>query len=368
MISGSWAITPNCYNLFMAKLAVYTIALNEAKHVERWLEATKDFDVRLVADTGSTDGTPEMLAAAGVIVHRITVFPWRFDVARNTALSLVPADVDFCLALDMDETTGPDLYEKLRNLPTGSIDKVRIWHNTGNRWRCDRVHSRNGWRWVSPCHEVTMWYGEGEPRIVNIDADIYHLPDNTKPRSQYLPLLEMAVREAPNDGRMWTYLAREYYFAGDKDSLLDVAEDAIKRNPWWPEQAAVAVWAGRMTDEVAWFEHATRLNAEEAEPWHELAAYHYRHQNWTDCSIAAEAGVVCDPTTHYLRDESVLQWRLFDLLAISAWHRGFPADALYWAEKALVGNPDDERLQQNVAFFKGKLNDETPKGNASNVR
>ncbi len=43
------------------KIAVYAIALNEEKHVMRWLEATKDADVRLVADTGSTDRTVKIL-------------------------------------------------------------------------------------------------------------------------------------------------------------------------------------------------------------------------------------------------------------------------------------------------------------------
>ena len=37
------------------KIAVYAIALNEAKHAKRWAEATKDADIRIVADTGSTD-------------------------------------------------------------------------------------------------------------------------------------------------------------------------------------------------------------------------------------------------------------------------------------------------------------------------
>ncbi len=43
------------------KIAVYAIALNEEKHVMQWLEATKDADVRLVADTGSTDQTVRLL-------------------------------------------------------------------------------------------------------------------------------------------------------------------------------------------------------------------------------------------------------------------------------------------------------------------
>lgn len=339
----------------MAKIAVYTIALNEAKHVERWLEATKDFDVRLVADTGSTDGTPEMLAAAGVIVHKVTVFPFRFDVARNTALSLLPADVDLCLSLDMDETTAPDLYEKLYKLPWGNIDKVRIWHNTGSRWQCDRVHSRNGWRWVAPCHEVTQWYGEGSPRIVEINTDIYHKPDESKSRSGYLPLLEMAVRENLSDGRMWTYLAREYYYHDDADSFFSVVEDAISRNPWNPERAALCRWASQMRDgEAFWPLRAVELCPDEAENLHALAAYYYGTEDWDACVEFAERGLACAPTTHYLRDESVLQWRLFDLLAIAQWNRGFPNDALMWAEKALANNPDDERLQRNVEFYKGK--------------
>src|SRR5580704_2285744 len=62
-------------------VAVYTIALNEAAHAERWANSTVDADYRIVADTGSTDDTVERLTGAGVIVHSIAVRPWRFDVA-----------------------------------------------------------------------------------------------------------------------------------------------------------------------------------------------------------------------------------------------------------------------------------------------
>ena len=335
------------------KIATYTIALNESKHVERWLEATKNSDVRLVADTGSTDGTLEMLAAAGVIVHRVTVFPFRFDDARNAALALLPDDVDLCLSLDLDETTAPDLYDKLRALDS-TIHKARIWHNTGNRWRCDRVHSRKGWRWVAPCHEVTTWFGDGEPVVVDINADIYHLPDESKPRTGYLPLLEMAVRERPTDGRMWTYLAREYMYAGDTEGLLHAGEEAYFRNPWNPERAAVCRWIGTAKEDREWLHRATNACNREAENWHALAEHHYRKGEWDLCIDAAGVGISCEPTTHYLRDESVLAWRLFDLLAIAQWNRGKYEDALHWGLKALAGNPDDERLQKNVAEYRGK--------------
>lgn len=92
-------------------LAAYTVALNESAHVARWLDTTKHFDHRLVVDTGSTDGTPELLQAAGVLVFHASVRPWRFDQARNTALALLPHDIDVCLTLDMDELVADEPTE-----------------------------------------------------------------------------------------------------------------------------------------------------------------------------------------------------------------------------------------------------------------
>ena len=85
------------------KIAVYTIALNEAQFVERWYESAKDADYLMIADTGSADGTVEKALALGINVHVISVRPWRFDDARNAALALLPDDIDYCISLDMDE-------------------------------------------------------------------------------------------------------------------------------------------------------------------------------------------------------------------------------------------------------------------------
>ena len=39
--------------------AAYTICKNEIKKIDQWLYYTKDFDYRVILDTGSTDGTYE---------------------------------------------------------------------------------------------------------------------------------------------------------------------------------------------------------------------------------------------------------------------------------------------------------------------
>ena len=48
------------------KIAVYTIALNEEKFVERWYESAKDADYLMIADTGSTDKTKRIAKKLGI--------------------------------------------------------------------------------------------------------------------------------------------------------------------------------------------------------------------------------------------------------------------------------------------------------------
>ena len=89
------------------KIAVYAIAKNEAKHVQRFMASTKGADGVFVLDTGSTDDTVKALIAAGAKVEQRFVEPWRFDTARNTALAMVPVDIDACVILDLDEVLVP---------------------------------------------------------------------------------------------------------------------------------------------------------------------------------------------------------------------------------------------------------------------
>ena len=85
------------------RIAVYTIAFNEEKHIKKWYESAKDADYLLIADTGSTDKTVEIAESLGINVIKIRVDPWRFDDARNASLAAIPMYIDYCIALDMDE-------------------------------------------------------------------------------------------------------------------------------------------------------------------------------------------------------------------------------------------------------------------------
>ena len=76
------------------RIAVYTIAFNEEKHVKRWYESAKDADYLLIADTGSTDKTVEIAESLGINVIKIKIDPWLFDDSLNASLDAITVYID----------------------------------------------------------------------------------------------------------------------------------------------------------------------------------------------------------------------------------------------------------------------------------
>lgn len=168
------------------KVAVYSIALNEAKHAKRWAETTRHADYRIVADTGSTDATVRLLTKHGVTVHTISVRPWRFDVARNAALALVPEDADVCLTLDLDELVEDNFFDCVRAMwKLGSTTVGLVPFDTGSVWNARRLHARHGFMWRYPIHEI-FGTSMGTPDVQQliVGTKMRHDPDRSKSRGK----------------------------------------------------------------------------------------------------------------------------------------------------------------------------------------
>lgn len=345
------------------KIAVYAIALNEEKHVMRWLEATKDADIRLVADTGSTDKTVQLLQGApNVIVHQISVKPFRFDDARNAALALLPTDVDMCLSLDMDEIPQDGFFDVVRQNWTPDVNRIWVTWETGFKWQNNnRFHSRHGYRWVKPCHEVTEYYGDffgGEEKSITLDLTVAHRPDDDKSRSQYLPMLKMAVAETPQDARMWAYLCREYFFHQKWKETIESAEEMLKAGGWYIERAASCRAAGQAfmhlnNKEMArdWFVKGVKEAPDQLEAWYSLAQFNYEIKNWQGCWDSAIKVDSLTKEKHYLVNDDVWNWKCFDLLSIAGWHIDKKKEAMEYAVKAIQGNPKEQRLIDNLEWM-----------------
>ena len=203
-------------------IVVYAIAKNEAQFAKRWMDSMAEADRVIVLDTGSTDGTAERLRALGAVVVEERVEPWRFDTARNRSLELVPEDADICVCTDLDEVFHPGWRAALEAAWTdGTTQAVYryTWNfnadgSEGTVFWIEKIHARRGYRWTRPVHEVLeRQEGWGPGRKCTAEGvQLDHHADPAKSRGQYLPLLELAVEEDPNNDRNVHYLGREYFF------------------------------------------------------------------------------------------------------------------------------------------------------------
>lgn len=350
----------------MVKVAVYTIALNEEQFVERWYESAKDADYLLIADTGSTDGTVETAIKLGINVINVKVSPWRFDDARNAALAALPSDIDYCIALDMDEILIPGWGKDLDRVHSAGITRPRYQYTwnwvdqeetvPGLQYGGDKIHSRFGYRWKHPVHEVLTRYGNSPETQEWISLEIHHHPDNSKPRSQYLPLLAQAVAEDPYDDRNAFYYARELYFYGKYSEAAKEFRRHLElpKAVWRPERAASMRYLAKCEpdNKEEWLIKAHMESPERREALVELAQHFYSTESWGPClHFAEKALAIKTKPLDYLCEDFAWGALPYDLAAISSYYDGYKDKALAYGKTALDLDPSNSRLKENMKFY-----------------
>jgi tetratricopeptide (TPR) repeat protein len=348
------------------RIAVYTIALNEAQFAERWAQSTSGADYILVADTGSTDATVTLLRQSGVTVVPITVRPWRFDDARNAALALLPSDIDVVVSLDMDEVLTPDWRQSLetswQNCTRLRYGYVWSWTTSGNPdvvFHSDKITGRHTHRWKHPVHEV-LTPTVREQTATCEEVLIEHHADPKKPRTQYLKLLELAVNEDPSDDRSSHYLAREYVFNGQYDKAIAefTRHLSLPKAIWDAERAASMRYLGKcyeglgqMATAEHWFLRAT-LEAATRESLVDAAAFLLRRDRFhAVIDLCNRALATPKAVGSYLTDRYATHEGAYDLAAVAHYHLGQRAKAIELAKIAVDFNPHDERLRRNLLMM-----------------
>ena len=351
------------------KIAVYAISKNEAHFVPRFCESAKDADLIMIADTGSTDGLPEVAAAHGAVVHSIHISPWRFDLARNAALALLPKDIDICISLDIDEVLQPGWREEIERVwIPGETTRLRYMFDwgAGISFYYEKIHARNGYMWTHPCHEYPIPDGRIVEKYAQTDMLLaVHKPDPNKSRGQYLDLLELSVKEDPNDPRNAFYYARELSFHSKWQESIDACRRylSLPGATWDNERCYAYRVMGRCYCELKDEWNAAKmfhLAAAEApntrEPWCELAALTYRQGKWAESfAYASRALEITDAAKVYTCDPAVWGFQPHDYLSIAAWQLGMGKIALEHAIIACEKAPDDLRLRQNLSYIRENM-------------
>ena len=354
------------------KICVYAISKNEEKFVKRWYESVKEADSVYVLDTGSTDKTISMLKDLGVNVSVKEIKPWRFDVARNESLKLVPEDCDICVCIDIDEVISKGWRKKLEEIWDDNTNHLRYiynWSHDDNgkplvSFYYEKIHARNGFKWIYPVHEVLEFSGEKEVFKTTEEIVVDHYPDSTKSRSNYLPLLELSVKENPDNDRNMHYLGREYMFHEKYNEAIDmlIKHLNLKSATWKDERCASMRFIARCYkylkryDEAKmWLDKAINEAPYLRDPYVERAMLEYELNNFEDvkkyCLLALE---IKNHTKTYINEPFSWNYTIYDLLSISEFYLGNIESSLKWINKATKMEPNNERLINNKKIIQEK--------------
>ena len=356
----------------MPKIGVYTIALNEAKHCERWALSVADADYRVVLDTGSTDGTVEKLRELGVTVFEQRFDPWRFDHSRNAALACLPQDTDICISQDMDEFLAdgwrPKMEAAWRVGETTRLAYTYVFDyrdgGLNDGYRMDKIHARIGYQWKRPVHETVFSTLGHELIAEDLSIVLNQIQDRSKPtRGNYLPLMEIATAEDPADSQLSFWYGRELMYANQHtESVTELERYLSLETSRWPiERSEAMIYISRMSDsrKLEYLQRALICSPERRQVWLEMARYYYNNQDWHGLLWAAGSGMEKSRRDHsYLDSADAWGNQLLDFGSIAAANLGWYAKAADWCQQAVYMAPNDDRLKTNLQWMQGKLKEQ----------
>ncbi len=325
------------------------IVKNETKVLPRLFRSIKDYiDYYVIVDTGSTDGTIELIKSEmgkygieGEVHER----PWvNFGVNRQQALELaVAADrADWLFFIDADEELGvsnPRFFESFQPGMHYEIEK----HNQDLRYAIPAlINVREAkHRWEGPVHNYLVTY-EG-PRKRQLRKDvwiIYHQGEGAKSHGvtreeKFLRdarILEEHLKEHPGDPRSQFYLGQSYRDAGQLEKAYEEYKKRAAMEGWAEEGYMAQYEAGKLcirlgrSEDVVLSEMLAAYNMRptRAEPLHDLARFFRMKKMYSMAALFAKAGVQTPRPAregHFVL-ESVYSWRLWDELGVALFFIG----------------------------------------------
>lgn len=281
---------------------------------------------------------------------------------------MIPKDMDICICLDLDEIMVSGWKEAILNVWEDYTDRLRYIYNwyiddEGNpkvTYYADKVHRRDGCKWVNPVHEV-LDFGKNEKQIFTDNLIINHYPDRSKSRGSYLPLLELAVKENPQNDRNVHYLGREYMYYGKWNDAIDmlIRHLSLKSATWKDERCASMRFIARCYKNLNRYEEAKMWLTkaiEEApylrDPYVEMALLYYSLEDYNNVIYYANKALeIKENTKSYINEVFSYDETINDLLSIAYYNIGNLDKAILNAKEALKINPNNKRIKDNLELY-----------------
>lgn len=250
-----------------------------------------------------------------------------------------------------DDTT------RLRYIYNWSLDE---YNNPKVSFYQDKIHGKD-YIWVNPVHEILKYLGDNENYVQSDELIINHYPDQTKSRSSYLPLLELAVSEDSENDRNMHYLGREYMYYGKwEESIATLKRHLNMKNATWSDERCASMRfiardyknLGDIISARVWLEAAIKEAPHLRDPLVELALLYYDQGDWQNviryCKAAQKIPINCKT---YINEVFSFDETIDDILSLAYYNIGNIPKAIEHANNALAINPNNERIQNNLRIM-----------------
>jgi len=339
------------------------IVKDETANLPRLVQSLAEFQRRggeiIIADGGSTDGTPDLARSLGCKVHTrvdksievdaatARIINTRFvaegdspivdggylifDAAgiRNDAAS--HATHDMILFPDADEAFSVLDLDKICSLIDAGAAAFMFTfiHSHGDqgeavsKFNICKFYDRNKFHWFGFNHEVVV----GDPLRTWLDEStliLDHYQDQTKVRGDHvLRSLAYYCCLNPNNARFCHYFGRELLTKGRIQSAIHELSRHVAMNDWLPERSQSMIYLGDCfltlkQNEMAadWYSRAFRLDPTRREALIRLARLAESEKKYASCVAYATASLSIPWHGDYLNDAS--------------YYRDVPHYYLYW--------------------------------------
>ena len=355
-------------------LALNMIVRDEAQVVARCLESVKPLvDRWVIVDTGSTDGTQDVVRAcmAGV-PGELHERPWQdFGRNRTEGIELARGKADYLLVMDADDHVA--VRDGFRMPPLAAdayLVDVKYGGMTYGRPQIFRADL--DYRYEGVVHETLV---SGSPRRVERLEGFVVMAATAGARSRApdkyakdAALLRRALFAEPGNARCAFYLAQSLRDAGELEQAREAyaaraSMDGWEEETWYAlvEVARLGERLRRPQDEtVAAYRRAFQARPTRAEPLVWLAAFLRRNGRAAHAYLAARtASAMTRPADILFVDDSVYTWRALDEYATAAYLLGRTGESLAINLRLLAGGalPDDHRgrILKNVRLCSERL-------------
>lgn len=374
------------------RICFVTIARDEAPVIRRCLDSVRAFVDRVVVmDTGSVDGTPEIVeqwladcGMKGQVIHE----PW-VSFGHNKSLLMARAHEDLangcafiawcdCDEVLVNEAGGPLTQDdKARFLafaaahPEAGVFFFETRFGNLRYWRWQVVRNDRLYRWQGSVHELLVTDGDTARAYVGFLFNHARKEGNSSrdPARKYedVAMLETDLARQPGEPRTTFYLAQSYEEAGHTEKARAAYAARVAIDEGYGEErfiamlrlARIARRAGKTGEAVEHLATAVREFPRRLEGWFELMlaldALGLTSEAW---SVGERALTYASASAEGLfAEHDVVNWRHRFHLAALGWYVGRSALGYRLLREVRDAVPADMQalLQSNLEWFESRV-------------